>query len=88
MQRPCSNPECSELANAAGTYCDRCDGWCMPKNWSRSRDEAWLAYVDCEGIRLIPLPRAMDYDGVRHLLQELPGEGKQDGQQQHGHGRY
>lgn len=79
--RPCSVPACRGLANAAGRYCDACDATGTPANWSRSRDEAWLAYVDCEGIRLIPLPQAMDFDGVSRLLQAPPKDGKQDGHQ-------
>lgn len=69
MRRPCSTPGCFGLANAAGRFCDRCDAAGMRNDWSRTRDDAWLAYVDCEGIKLIPLPQSLDYDGVKGLLQ-------------------
>jgi len=68
MRRPCSVPECTSFANAAGVYCNACDAEGMPEEWSRSRDEAWLAYVDCEGIRLIPLPPGMEYEAAQSRL--------------------
>lgn len=68
MRRPCSVPECVHFANAAGVYCDGCDEKGMSKNWSQSRDDAWLAYIDCEGIRLLPLPNGTDYEAVQNRL--------------------
>lgn len=41
---PCSTPDCRGLANAARRYCEECDFAGMPESWSRTRDEAWLAY--------------------------------------------
>mgnify|MGYP003110546039 CR=1 FL=1 len=65
---PCSVPGCPRLTNAAGVYCDQCDMGAGIKGWSRSRDDAWLAYVDCDGIRSIPLPQGMNYEAARELL--------------------
>lgn len=53
---PCSTRGCRRLANAAGWYCDECDLNGMPEGWSRTRDEAWLAYKKSPDIEAIPLP--------------------------------
>ena len=65
---PCSVPGCPRLANAAEVYCDPCDMGADIEGWSRTRDDAWLAYVDCDGIRIIPLPQGMHYEGARELF--------------------
>lgn len=53
---PCSTQGCSGLANAAGYYCDDCDSAGFPDGWSRTRDEAWMAYKSSFEIDAIPLP--------------------------------
>lgn len=57
MYIPCSTRGCSGLANAAGYYCDDCDSTGFSDGWSRTRDEAWLAYKTSPEIGAIPLPR-------------------------------
>lgn len=56
MKVPCSVLGCRGLANAAGAYCDECDAKGMPDGWSRTRDEAWLAYKASPEVAAIPLP--------------------------------
>ncbi|MDQ0755771.1 hypothetical protein QFZ61_001758 [Arthrobacter sp. B3I4] len=68
VPQSCSVSGCPRFRNAAGVYCDQCDIGGGISGWSRSRDDAWLAYVDCDGIRTIPLPRGMNYEAAREML--------------------
>ncbi|MDQ1059748.1 hypothetical protein QFZ23_003649 [Arthrobacter globiformis] len=64
---PCSNLGCLGLANVAGVYCDECDAFRMLEGWSRTRDEAWLAYKTSPEIDATPLP-GRTYSYRRNLL--------------------
>lgn len=66
---PCSTRGCMGRANAAGVYCDECDSAGMPEGWSRTRDEAWLAYKTSPEIDAIPLPdRTYEGSGRKLIL--------------------